>query len=471
MADNLGTFAGRDYTAEFERLLTLLRAEVPEYTDLNHSDFGVALLRLVARETDQLNAYIDQVFAEGFVERARFRESLIELGKLVGYQPALASAAQTRLELTRTEESADDPIPVPRYSAFTRPDGLEYGTVEAVTVQPGESSVVVPAIQGTVRERELDAADFQVRDWSKRPAVNLGAGVAAGTVEVWHGYGPEIWTEVEAFWRSWPEDLHFRLDVDGDTDEVWLTLGDGTQGQGPPDETLHVRFVTTAGPAGNCGSGVITTVPDALDDLVTCTNIDSATGGAATLGRDALRRLIPAMVRTQRRAVTNEDYEALVGAIPGVLHVQCIDRNEGKEWPHEYVVLFVLPAGGGPMSVLLKERIWDQCGRWGHLGGWKHRYILKDAVEIPVPVAVRIGTAQGYSAEAVSTAVRAAIEACMSVAQMGIGRALRLGDLHATVSAVAGVSWVEFDTPRWDVTVNNCEIIVPGGVSVVMEAG
>ena len=29
-------FTGRDFTTEYERMLTLLTTELPEYTDLNH---------------------------------------------------------------------------------------------------------------------------------------------------------------------------------------------------------------------------------------------------------------------------------------------------------------------------------------------------------------------------------------------------------------------------------------------------
>lgn len=469
-------FTGRDLTAEYERLLAFLKAELPEYTDWNHSDAGIVILRLLARETDQLNNFIDFVGGEGFVPTAQFRSSLIKIGRTVDYLPTLAAAASTRLRLTR-RPGVTEAISVPQWSEFNRADGTTYLTTAAVTVPgsagvPAGDHVDVNAVQGIMVERTFDATDFKITDWTKHPRVNLGKSVAGGgftSVWVAPASAPVIqWTEVDSFWRSGPDDLHDLLELNGDTDDVWLVLGDGTKGSLPPTDTLHVRFIRTAEAAGNCGHSTIYGIPDGFSDLITATNIEPATGGGPAESTESIRSMIPRMVRTQRRGLTKSDYETLLEHFPGVLHVQAQDRNDNLYWPHDYMAIHVVPDGGGPMSTFLKEAIWAQCGSWGHLGPWKERYILLDATVVPVSVLVRIGILPGFVADTVKAAVEAAIAAILTPQNRTIGGTLEFTELHRVVSAIPGVSWAEFDAPKEDQRCKAGEIFVPGVIAVTV---
>ena len=73
--------------------MALLTSEAPELTDRNHSDAGIAMMRLLARETDLLNHSVDRANQEASITWAQFRQSLINLGRTVGYLPTLAAAA------------------------------------------------------------------------------------------------------------------------------------------------------------------------------------------------------------------------------------------------------------------------------------------------------------------------------------------------------------------------------------------
>jgi len=471
MADPTTNFSGRDYTAEVERLLAILGVELPEYTDWNHADPGIVQIRLSARDTDQINQYIDHIFNSGFINTAQFKQYLVDLGMLVGYLPTLASPASTRLRLTR-KSGVSGAISIPKYSAFSRSDGLTYLTAAAIIIQDGIESAEVDAVQGEAVTLDLEAADFHVIDWSKKPKYALPRGVAARCTELWHGDPALAWLEVDHPWRSSAQDRHFFLELNGDDDSVWLVLGDGVQGQGPPtDQTVHVRYVKCAETSGNCGHSMITAVPDGFGDLITCTNIEPATGGAAAETTASLRRMIPAVTRTQRRAVTcgpDGDYRALMEYQPGVLHCQAVDRNYGDEWPHMHVVLFVVPDGGGPMSSYLKNYLWTELGKWGHLGNWPERYLLKDAIILPVNIAARIGVLAGYDPEVVRSAVIVALQTVLAPENRTIGGRLTFTELHRAASAVAGVSWIEFDAPREDTIPGVGEIPGPGTIAIAV---
>jgi uncharacterized phage protein gp47/JayE len=462
-------FSGRDFTTEFERLLVLLRQQLPEYTDLNHSDMGVLLIGLLSRHVDQEHSYIDRIAAETFVNYAKFKKSLISLGTLVGYVPVSASPASTRLLLTRIN-GITGAIEIPKYSEFTRSDSLAYLTVEDTSIAAGVDSVEVDAIQGVVIERTFTASDWVTNDWTGRTKIALTTNVVNSTVEVWSGEAPTYWTYTDSFWRASETDYLFSLELDGDTDTTYLCFSDGTQGVVVPDP-VYVRCVKTDAAEGNGGSATVTSITEvALYEKITCTNTEICSGGAATETAESIRQNIPSVTRTQRRAVTNEDYLARVSIIPGVLHCAVVDRNDSPVWPHNYIALYVVPAGGGTMTTYLRNLILDDLTMWGHLGSWEGRYLLFDATEQAVNVSVRIGVLAGHNTTTVSNAVIAAVNTFFDPANQEIGQDVTYSALHTAIDAVTGVSWSDITTPAEDVSVANGYLPVAGSVSVVISS-
>ena len=157
---------------------------------------------------------------------------------------------------------------------------------------------------------------------------------------------------------------------------------------------------------------------------------------------------------------------ALVEKIPGVLDCLCVDRNTDDQWPHMYVVLYVLPEGGGNMSDELQEMILAELQDWGHLGTWEGRYILLDPTEVAVNVTCSVGVIQGYVANAVLTAVRSAITDEFSVDNIGIGSPLDFDSMHDAILGVDGVAWVNFTTPISTITPGVGEIYTVGTLTV-----
>ena len=84
------------------------------------------------------------------------------------------------------------------------------------------------------------------------PKYNLGKNVSAGTVRVSSDSGNTLWTEVDSFYRSFDDDNHFKLELyadlyDGETDTVYLVLGNGEHGLGVPITSLNVSYIKTDG--------------------------------------------------------------------------------------------------------------------------------------------------------------------------------------------------------------------------------
>ena len=151
------------------------------------------------------------------------------------------------------------------------------------------------------------------------------------------------------------------------------------------------------------------------------------------------------VVRTQRRAVTNDDYTAVILSVPGVASVQVVDRNDDNtHYPWEYVVAYVAPEGGGVMPSILYDAVLNACTSNGTLGDWTGRYLVYSAIEIPVDISLSVGVAIGFYPATVISSVTAAINSFFLVDNMGVYEPVLVGRLHQTLMAITGVSWVDF---------------------------
>jgi uncharacterized phage protein gp47/JayE len=244
----------------------------------------------------------------------------------------------------------------------------------------------------------------------------------------------------------------------GEQDTVFLSIGDGIYGSDELPHNLTITYYKTLGDTGNAGTGVLTTVPTIsiplneevevpLDSLLEISNTSICTGGASTEDIEHFRARIPRLVQTQRRGLTETDYEALIDSIPGVLSSQSVSRSSDANWPYMYVLLYVLSEGGGPMSEDLRTTIQDKCKSWGHMGDWSNRYVLLDAIENEVDVTVRVGKKDGFRWAQVDSDVRAAITEFFLPANILVGQNVSFSELNRKVSALQSVDWVEFITP------------------------
>ena len=466
-------YTGRDFTSRYAALLAQYRTLVPELTDMNHSNPGIALIRLLASESDFLSFYTDHVFNSGYVDHAQFKQMLINIGKSIDMLPKLTSASTGTITATR-EAGVTGDIVIPKYSACTRADSVSYLTDEAVTLESAETSIDIPVTQGSLVELSLDIDEFASTDNSRRLRYNLGVNVAAGSPTVITTSNSLQWTEVDSFYRTTADDLHYTLELYADsynglTDTTFLTLCKKEDDTELP-ANLTVSFIRCNGADGNTGAGTITNPPTALSTYITVTNDETTTGGGPSETKEEIRARIPLVARTQRRAVTAEDYQALIWSIAGVKYCETVDRNTDQMLPFEYVLLYITPAGGGSMSSQLQQSIMSECQEKGHLGSWAGRYIILDSTQKSVDITARVGILSGYAAQTVFLAVRTALQDKYSLANSSALKIWTFSDIHQTISNVEGVSWVEFSTPITNVTAATGKVLVLGTITLTQGA-
>ena len=135
------------------------------------------------------------------------------------------------------------------------------------------------------------------------------------------------WRAVEDFSDSLAEDRHFVLDPWAGT----VRFGDGRKGRIPRAGANNVRvrwYRTGGGSAGNIGPGKITELRSTLPYVSGVTNLVAATGGGDPERVDRIVRRGSGWLRHRHRAVTQEDYEDLAVAVPGIARAKCLPLRD-----------------------------------------------------------------------------------------------------------------------------------------------
>jgi hypothetical protein len=253
-----------DYLAkDFQSFRTALSdfssVHYPAWQERSEADFGVMFMEALASLADDLSYQQDRIAAEGWLETATERRSLVRLGRLVDYEPRVATAARVLLEMDML--AAGPILPGLAVSAMA-PDGTTIDFETGTGLDDKTSYDVRPEWNG-MRPHCWDAAHQCLRPgatemWIEAPGVELPEGhllVIDTTTRPGDAPVREIVklvevdapqedplssvTVVRIAWR--PEDaLRFEHDLTGIRTRVGGNLVPATQGR-----RVNERFITT----------------------------------------------------------------------------------------------------------------------------------------------------------------------------------------------------------------------------------
>lgn len=140
-----------------ESMLAALSSEsnkaLRELSSRDDDDFSIALLDGVATALDVVTFYTERYFQENYLNTAVERLSVVEMARLIGYEPAPGVAASTHLAFTLLETpgiplSPLDPITIPAGTRVQSVPGQDetpqvFETTEAVQARPEWNAVPV----------------------------------------------------------------------------------------------------------------------------------------------------------------------------------------------------------------------------------------------------------------------------------------------------------------------------------------
>jgi uncharacterized phage protein gp47/JayE len=460
-------YMARDYDSFRQALIDRIPEKLPNWTDRSEADFGIVLIELFAYMADILSYYQDRVANESFLATAQERRSVIQHLRLIGYELAPASPASAKLALAFTVDNARTGlVKIQRGDQFSTPSTderpsvtFEYADHTPIVIdleslapdsggtgkkkfqsgQPlkdGETKAPkVPVVEGQLIEKELigvsDGSPNQ-RHALARPRLirdSQEIGVEdGGLVKPWQ------WRESLVYSRVVNEDYTLQTDENNVTTVIF---GDGVYGKIPANgASIWATYRTGGGRVGNVPAGAIKTISKSSDLIplsATVSNPEPATGGEEREAIDHAIRFAPLVFKSNRRAVTVEDFVALAKQFPGVGKA----RAHAAAW--NQIDLYIAPAGGGYVTDILKS---DLLRYFEDKRMMMTQLKIKDPAYVPIYIKAQVkALAYAFKAE-VKAKTEAAVATLLNFDAVDFKETLHLSKIYEAIEHVPGVDSV-----------------------------
>jgi len=351
-----------DYlTLDFDAALEGLSADAAAMPELEGLDLSPGSpdrrwLVAVATVSAKLAYYQNRGVNEGFILRARLRQSVIAHAAGLGYTLTPPAPATSPVVLTLPRAFLDS-VTIPAGTEITTDDGaVTYTTDAAVTFSAGTTSRTVATTEG--RAFTETATGDSPSSSPKGQRVTLAetpVALASDAVTV----GGVAWTRVEDFLSSASSDNHYRIERDGQ-DVATIAFGDGTNGRRPPEGAdITIAYRTTLGTLGRVRRNRLRLIlgsfrtSGGIPVEPSVNNIVDASGGTDRETIEHARYAAPASVRATDRTVAREDYELHAMEVPGVGRALCHTHIEDSGLPALMHRVYVVPTEGGTANATL----------------------------------------------------------------------------------------------------------------------
>ncbi len=449
-------YTSRDYLGIKASLLDRAARALPEWTGRSEGDFGVLMVELFAAAGDVQSYYVDRAQMESYLETATQRTSILQLAKLLGYTPHVATPATGTVRLVTPDAGQAVVVPAGTQvvtELIAEIDApLIYETDVDVTVpadgDPTSTYATVAVTHGQTRsDVPIATATGEFNQTFRLPHPSIISGSVHVYIET--AAGVEEWTYFDHLIDAGPQDKAFTLYTDAQS-AMWVEFGDGVNGV-PPSQGVAITatYRTGGGTIGNVPSGsVYALAASDISGVSIATATDGTpytsamTGGTDVESTESIRANAPLAYRTQQRAVTAQDYADLALSVPGVTKAHAVVNHSTS------VTVFITGPGGSSPTQELQNRVIDYL---------TDRSLSGTTVSVSGPVSVPINfgsvgdplklTVQpSYNQAAVTAAVRRAITAALGIDNVTFGMTLSVSAIYEAVQAVPGVQywWMSF---------------------------
>ena len=429
------SYIDRSYNQIKQAVLSRLAVIVPEVTDNSESNILVRLINVYAAIAEMLGYYLDNMARETFLSNARLYFTAVKIAKQYDYRIASSQAASVDLQFT-FQQTGTGP-----FTGFTVPAGTEVQTAEGIqffTVEdlvfPTSSLNTITGIVAATNTQAVTGVNLGTSDGNATQVFTVPTDVAGFTIVAIVGGLPYIGVETFAF--SGPTDQHFVQSVD-ENKNVIITFGDGVNGLIPPlGDSIDINYNRCDGEDANVAANTVTNIISALPTpptgyTIAVSNPSRAAGGTEVEDLASLKKHIPLQLRTNNRAVTEQDFVDIATLNPQVAQAS-VSYSCGK-----FVSVYIVPDGGGIASQALLDDVSDF---------FEPRRIITTSIdvlaagEIRIQLSLTLRVAPNQLRAAVEADVRAALLDFFSVDNQTIGGTLRISDIYQTIENVTGVS-------------------------------
>ena len=356
-----------------------IKAQIKEYlrsqSQFSDYDFeGSSLTVLI--DTLAYNTYYTSVNAnlavnEGFLETAVLRENVVKLARMIGYTPKSARSARTTVDI-----AVQTPFPYPKsvtisaglVANFTGLDNNNFVfSVPTDIAQSVDSLTGIATFSNTVLYEGLFLTDTFVKDTSQRQRfilTNDRVDTTSMIVEVTSGTITEKYLQATDITKIDSSSKVFFLE-ESEYQIPEILFGDGVVGKALNNgDVVTVRYTTSGGVGAN-GLKVFENIGtyrdnagNAITSGITITAVSFPDGGAEPESTESIKFGAPKFYSAFGRAVSTQDYEAIVPQIyPNVASIACYGGEEAEPPEFGKVFLAIKPKNADKLSLSEKNSV------------------------------------------------------------------------------------------------------------------
>ena len=369
MSNNRFNVADLDFEGIRSNLKEFLRGQ-DRFKDFDYEGSNMAvLLDLLAFNTHYNALYSNMAINELFLDTASKRSSVVSIAKTLGYTPKSVTSARVMISLTVTDVPGNPSfLTLPRYTQFyASKDGVRYtfNTVNEYSTGSLNGEYFFEEIE--LIEGSPNNSRFVVDNNTRfvLPNQNVDTNTLRVKVEqseTYKDYSFYVNADRESKIDGTKEVYFVKETFEGFTE---LVFGDGVFGKKLSNgNVVSVEYLISKGSSANFIKRGFTlsdqnSVPGNVSNIVVLSQDSGGTyGGAEKESIDEIRFNAPNLYASQGRAVTSNDYEALITEkVPTI--DQCVAWGGEKNDPPVYGKVFICAktVDERPLTLVEKETI------------------------------------------------------------------------------------------------------------------
>ena len=328
-------YTNQDFWSMKARLIDYIKEQFSDsFADFVESDLAIMLIENWAFIADTLSFKMDQIANEIFIDTVAEVDNAFRLSKLIGFVPQPPIGAKSLWTATiTTAVSTDIEMDSPVEIKINTDEGLRY-----IELYPANASLE-PSFDDPIVISAGQFMNSNIVGVEGRTLTQESSGTGAIGQFIQLTQGPVIansvrtfvdgleWEMVDYFTDSQPR-REFRVEYDSDYN-AFVMFGNNRAGLIPSTSSLiTINYRIGGGTAGNIVTGIVdfqqNVLVPGLDFRVpvSFTNYTRGSNGYAGDDLEAIKRKMPAWIRTQNRAVAGSDYEAFADQFATDYHGQ-----------------------------------------------------------------------------------------------------------------------------------------------------
>jgi hypothetical protein len=377
-SNNITRISELDFFEIKENIKQYLRGQ-SQFTDYDFEGSGMSILLDVLSYNTHYNAfYLNMVGNEMFLDSAQLRPSLLSLAKLTNYVPKSKTAATAIVTIKVTpgnlEDQTSQTLTLDRFKQFLSEsnDGTNYNflTINSNTATKNASgyflfsNVVLKQGEVVTNQYLFDLGANPDRRFTI-PTANVDSDTIIVQVqESASNLTVTPYTEAADLTEVMANSTVYWVEESSDANNAYtVTFGDNYLGRQPSNGSIVIlSYIDTQGENGNFVESFVAT--DAIGTYTANINVatvQAAAGGSAKESVETIRFRAPRHYTVQNRAVTADDYEALLlRDYPNIRSIAIWGGEENDPVVYGKVYISLAPVDDYVFSNLEKESIKNQ---------------------------------------------------------------------------------------------------------------